>query len=267
MEYPILPNKSQDPRPPGAQCTSSRRRAVMLMAFGAVALLAIGTALYHAQAAEGESPASAGEKAQAWDQIETVGEEDEWVETVYDDGKWIIIGERGIGIPWYDVEPYQIPIRKWEDIPMYPCSDCHDKWPVNHEQRPMVEEHTDLVVDHGDGHFWCTGCHDGRGLDFLVSKDGRFIDMDLSYIQCGECHFEELKDWEYGSHGLRIGLWRGTRVLRNCVECHNAHSPAIAPIEPNAPPKIRGNLVRFSKPAVEHSEHSKVWERVAPKNN
>lgn len=83
--------------------------------------------------------------------------------------------------------------------------------------------------------------------------------MDHGYLQCGECHFEALKDWEYGVHGLRIGLWKGPRVLRTCTECHNAHTPQIQPETPVPPPTVRENLRQFSKPTV---VHQKVWERL-----
>jgi hypothetical protein len=84
--------------------------------------------------------------------------------------------------------------------------------------------------------------------------------MDLGHLHCGECHFEQLKDWEFGVHGLRIGLFAGSRVLRTCTECHDAHRPQIQPDAPSPPPQARENLRAFlPKPR----RHGRVWERFA----
>lgn len=192
--------------------------------------------------------------AEAWDSVDTTGVEEELVETVYDadKGAWVIAGERGFGVRMYGAPEFQVPMRKWEDIPMFPCSDCHKKMEINYTPRELKEKHADLVVDHGNDRFWCTACHDGKGMDFLASKDGRRIDMDHGYLHCGECHFKAHKDWEYGVHGLRIGMWRGTRVLRTCTECHDAHRPQIALEAPIPAPEVRGNLQRFADPVAAH---------------
>ena len=198
----------------------------------------------------GRTPAVPG----VWDSVDTTGVEEELVETVYDADKdgWTIVGERGFGIAMYGAPEFQVPMRKWEDIPMFPCSDCHKKLEINYTPRELKEKHADLVVDHGNDRFWCTACHDGKGMDFLASKDGRRIDMDHGYLHCGECHFKAHKDWEYGIHGLRIGMWQGTRVLRTCTECHDAHRPQIALETPVPAPVNRENLRRFGVPVAVH---------------
>ena len=210
--------------------------------------------------AEEQAEAEALEPFPHWDEIETLGEEDEMVEIVFEDG-WTIIGERGEGIGVYDAPPYQVAIRKWEDVPNFPCSDCHNKRDIDYTRRVLVEDHQKLVVDHANNRMWCTDCHDGEGLDYLVSKNGRPIDMDLGYLQCGGCHFREFKDWEYGAHGKRVGLWRGTRVLYTCTECHNAHTPQIALEEAVPPPGVRKNLAGFTQPAA---SHPRMWEWLTP---
>ena len=189
-----------------------------------------------------------------WDSVNTTGVEEELVETIFDADKdgWKIVGERGFGIAMYGAPEFQVPMRKWEDIPMFPCSDCHKKLEINYTPRKLKEKHADLIVDHGNERFWCTACHDGKGMDFLASKDGRRIDMDHGYLHCGECHFESHKDWEYGVHGLRIGMWQGTRVLRTCTECHDAHQPQIALETPVPAPVNRENLQQFGIPVAVH---------------
>lgn len=207
-----------------------------------------------ATAAADEGPEQSTAVPQVWDSVDTTGVEEELVETVYDADKnsWAIVGERGFGIGMYGAPEFQVPMRKWEDIPMFPCSDCHKKLEINYTPRELKEKHADLVVDHGNDRFWCTACHDGKGMDFLASKDGRRIDMDHGYLHCGECHFKAHKDWEYGIHGLRIGMWQGTRVLRTCTECHDAHQPQIALETPVPAPVNRENLERFGVPVAEH---------------
>ena len=199
-----------------------------------------------------EAPETTSLAHQVWNSIDTTGVEEELVETVYDAEKdgWVIVGERGFGIGMYGAPKFQVPMRKWEDIPMFPCSDCHKKMEINYTPRKLKEKHADLVVDHGNDRFWCTACHDGKGMDFLASKDGRPIDMDHGYLHCGECHFKAHKDWEYGVHGLRIGMWKGARVLRTCTECHDAHQPQTAPEIPIPAPVVRGNLEQFGIPGT-----------------
>ena len=166
----------------------------------------------------------------------------------------------------------------------YPCSKCHDNVFVDRRVREMSEEHTKLVFEHGGGRFWCyDACHKGTDVDNLVSLRGRRISYDESYRLCGQCHFAPQKDWYFGAHGKRqgvwenqreipatageyqiedrqkIGLWRGERVILNCTECHDAHSPAIKPFEPSPPPKVRAGL---SRPAMKAEPEPKIWERL-----
>jgi hypothetical protein len=204
--------------------------------------------------AEDQATEQAPPVTQVWDSVNTTGVEEELVETIFDADKdsWTIVGERGFGIAMYGAPEFQVPMRKWEDIPMFPCSDCHKKLEINYTPRQLKEKHADLVVDHGNDRFWCTACHDGKGMDFLASKDGRRIDMDHGYLHCGECHFKAHKDWEYGVHGLRIGMWQGTRVLRTCTECHDAHRPQTVLETPVPAPVNRANLQQFGNPVAVH---------------
>lgn len=217
-------------------------------------LPAFGEAVGETAVADDDLTQTTSPAVQVWDSVETTGVEEELVETAYDadKGGWVIVGERGIGISMFGAPEFQVPMRKWEDVPMFPCSDCHKKMEINYTPRELKEKHADLVVDHGNDRFWCTACHDGKGMDFLASKDGRRIDMDHGYLHCGECHFKAHKDWEYGVHGLRIGMWQGTRVLRTCTECHDAHRPQIALETPVPAPVVRENLQRFGVPVTAH---------------
>ena len=198
---------------------------------------------------------------QNWIAVTTEGEEGNPVEVEYDPEKgWAITGWRVKGLSLYGAPPFKVQARKVDDIPKFPCSDCHKKMEVNHRPHVMTKDHEDLIVDHANDRLWCTDCHSGKGLDFLVSRRGNPIDMDLGYLQCGECHFDQLKDWEFGVHGRRVGLFSGERVLRTCTECHNAHQPQIKPLKPNAPPQYRANLSAFKPKPVQHPP---IWERLS----
>lgn len=184
-----------------------------------------------------------------WDESEVVGDEGEMVEVIYDEG-WELVGERVLGVNTTGAPPFQVPARKVEDIPMYPCSECHKGHNVNNRKRELKKDHLDIKLTHGKGRFWCDGCHDGRQMDQLLTIDGTYVDMDLSYLLCGQCHFREMEDWQHGVHGKRIGFWQGERVFRICTECHMAHSPAFIPVAPDPPP-----LPAVGHPASRLKEH------------
>jgi hypothetical protein len=194
------------------------------------------------------------------------------------DGKGVTDrGQRLADAPTFIVTP-----RK-EKLAKYPCTKCHDNSFVDRRVRPMVEDHRDLVFDHGGGRFWCyEACHSGRNIDALVSLRGRPIDYDASYKVCGQCHAQREKDWHFGGHGKRagawnaardipltaaellvtererIGTWRNGRVLLNCTACHDPHSPSIKPFTPSPPPDVRPGVSPGSR--TRHPE-PKVWER------
>lgn len=177
--------------------------------------------------------------------------------------------------PTFKVVPREERIRR------FPCTKCHDNKFVDGRVRELEEEHTRITFDHGGGRFWCyDACHKGTDMDNLVSLRGRPISYDESYKVCKQCHFQRL-DWFFGGHGKRqgawedqreipvtadelkvedrdqIGRWAGERVILNCTECHDAHSPSIKPFEPSPPPKVRSGLSRRPAPP---ETHLKIWE-------
>jgi hypothetical protein len=186
-------------------------------------------------------------------------------------------GETVAEAPKFKVAP------RLDRIGNYPCTKCHDNQFVDPRVRELQEEHTKLVFEHGGGRFWCyDACHKGTDMDNLVSLRGRPVSYDDAYQLCGQCHFQRL-DWYFGGHGKRqgawesqreipviadelkvedrdqIGRWKGERVILNCTECHDAHSPAIKPFEPSPPPKVRSGL---RHPAAKPHPESKIWDRL-----
>jgi hypothetical protein len=153
---------------------------------------------------------------------------------------------------------FEVPPRK-EDLEMYPCSDCHEGEIPNLEERELEDEHEDLVFNHGDGRLWCHNCHEPDDPGKLVSLKAQAIDLDDAYLQCGECHFRQQRDWYFGAHGKRIGFWDGPRRIYSCPECHDPHSPSIKPFVPSPPPLPRKGLIRA---VTSREAHPKVWERL-----
>lgn len=213
-------------------------------------------------AGDDEEPGSQlpGLSQERWDRVETTGEEGELVEVIYNDDKeWEMVGWRVKGIGIYHAPEFWVPARKWDDVPLFPCSDCHDtKRKPDPRPRALTEEHEDIFVKHGNERFWCSDCHGGDGMDFLISRRSKPIDIDQGHVFCGECHFDQLKDFEFGVHGRRVGFHTGLRVLRTCTECHDAHQPQIPADEPSPPPEFRANLKAFApKPVL----RPPLWER------
>ena len=120
---------------------------------------------------------------------------------------------------------------------VFPCSDCHDpEIPVNTQRRTMQTAHQEIVLKHDEEHRWCLDCHSAADRDKLHLASGELIDFTESFRLCGQCHGDKYRDWRAGVHGRRSGDWNGQKTYLLCVNCHNAHSPAFAPLEPKPPP-------------------------------
>jgi hypothetical protein len=185
---------------------------------------------------------------------------------------------RGQLVP--DAPAFKVLSRE-DRIRNFPCTKCHDNKFVDRRVRELQDEHTNLTFEHGGGRFWCYDtCHKATDMDSLVSLRGARIAYDESYKVCSQCHYQRL-DWFFGGHGKRqgawedqrkipltaeelkvedraqIGRWAGERVILNCTECHDAHSPSIKPFEPSPPPKVRSGL---SRQPVPKTPAPKIWE-------
>ncbi len=98
---------------------------------------------------------------------------------------------------------------------------------------------------HGGGNIWCLNCHDDEDRNKLVKLNGETITFNESHLLCGECHGSILTDWDLGIHGKTTGYWDPDADTENssrrllCVECHNPHAPAFAPMKALPPPVPR----------------------------
>ena len=127
-------------------------------------------------------------------------------------------------------------VRKKEDMSDFDCYACHERGkppPIRYDTNHSIiipKEHANLVMGHGrhDRNNNCFNCHDENNLERFQTRDGRELKFAESTPLCGSCHGPTYRDWEAGIHGRTSGYWArelGDYTRRDCVECHNPHSP------------------------------------------
>ncbi len=123
--------------------------------------------------------------------------------------------------------PFRVETRK-DVMERFKCSECHIGKKVHVTKADKVA-HGNIKKLHGNKErpLACNTCHMKDERDFLVTEKGVKIDFNHSYQLCGHCHFREKADWVGGAHGKRVSFWAGERVVQNCTECHDPHSPKL----------------------------------------
>ena len=150
-------------------------------------------------------------------------------------------------------------IPRQEKLFFYPCADCHEFLEPNTDIRELdPDPDHPAQLQHGGGEVWCTSCHSQSPYETLHTLLGEPVSYDESYRVCGGCHSHKLRDWTHGAHGKRVDNWRGERLIYGCPECHNPHSPQIAPRAPLAPPPVRAGLQRVDGHA---EKEPPIWHR------
>lgn len=151
------------------------------------------------------------------------------------------------------------------DLSDFDCYGCHEKgkpptlrFDANHILI-VPEEHSDVVMKHGSNNRnnICFNCHDENNLELLQTRDGRELKFAESTQLCGSCHGPTLRDWEAGAHGRTSGYWKrsmGPITRKDCVSCHNPHSPKFPGRKP-APPPHQLHPVAKPNVATEEGEH------------
>lgn len=148
--------------------------------------------------------------------------------------------------------PFSVLPRK-SALTLYPCTMCHGAMTPNPTPRKLVAAPHVSDLPHGRGRLWCLNCHSLDTRDQLQNLRGEKIDFDRSDLICGQCHFDRHRDWHYGGHGKRDANWTGDRQIYACTHCHDPHSPALKPRDPQPPPPVRAGLTR-PDPAHPESE-------------
>ncbi len=136
---------------------------------------------------------------------------------------------RGAGAPAAGARPGEKLVRA-EAPPfsegIFPCSSCHADLPRNAERRQLaMHDEQQAIFDHDAEHRWCLDCHDLQDRDVLHLSSGAKVPFSESYLLCGQCHGDKLRDWRAGVHGKRVGRWDGEKTYFLCVNCHDPHSP------------------------------------------
>ncbi len=127
-------------------------------------------------------------------------------------------------------------IRAKEDLSDFDCYACHEKGqppPLRYDENHKLlipEEHVNIVMGHGSHgrNNNCFNCHNETNLTTLQPRDGRELKLENSTELCGSCHGPTYRDWDSGAHGRSNGYWNtklGPAVKKDCVNCHNPHSP------------------------------------------
>lgn len=119
---------------------------------------------------------------------------------------------------------------------IFPCNDCHEDLDTDPTPRKLKEEHRKIKLKHDEENRWCLDCHSTENRDQLHLASGKQLPFEKSYLLCGQCHGEKLRDWKAGVHGKRTGMWNGDKEYLLCAHCHNPHSPRFKPLAPEPPP-------------------------------
>ena len=156
-------------------------------------------------------------------------------------------------------------VRAKEDLSDFDCYGCHEKGhppPLHYDANQKLiipPEHADVVMGHGTHgrNNNCFNCHNENNLTTLQPRDGRELKLEESTQLCGSCHGPTYRDWDSGAHGRINGYWNtklGPAVKKDCVNCHNPHSPRFPGRKPlPGPHPLRAPGV--SEPTAETTSH------------
>jgi len=124
------------------------------------------------------------------------------------------------------------------------CASCHANLPPNLLRRapdePAMKFHAGLDFAHGSLN--CLSCHHAQNYNYLRLADGAQVAFSDVMTMCAQCHAPQARDWFHGAHGGMNGYWdraRGPRFRKNCIDCHDPHSPAFPTMTPSFKPKDR----------------------------
>jgi len=142
------------------------------------------------------------------------------------------------------VEEIAVSAPPFSDEYIFPCSECHESQDTNPNRRDIVDMHDEISANfkHDSENRWCLDCHNAEKRDFLHLASGKLVAFEESYLLCGQCHGDKLRDWKVGVHGKRTGDWNGKKQYLLCVHCHNPHSPKFKSMRPMPPPIRQENI-------------------------
>lgn len=136
--------------------------------------------------------------------------------------------EQRVSVEWGKPKRRFATLKRTQHIKRYPCSSCHKK---GMSRKGMASArfrltHGNIRLQHAPkGTLKCSSCHNSKHMDMLRAPSGALVSFDHSYKLCSSCHQKVAKDWAGGAHGKRLKRWYGQRVVYNCTQCHNPHTP------------------------------------------
>ncbi|MBX3421338.1 MAG: hypothetical protein KF752_07250 [Pirellulaceae bacterium] len=123
------------------------------------------------------------------------------------------------------------------------CSVCHANRRPNFEIRAasdLREFHRDVSVAHGS--VSCLSCHNPSDYQTLRLADGTPIPLPDVMQLCGQCHGQQLREYQHGVHGGMNGYWdrrRGPQYKNHCIDCHPPHHPKFPKMQTDFKPQDR----------------------------
>ncbi len=124
------------------------------------------------------------------------------------------------------------------------CGTCHGLLTPSPKKALAKQSegvHAAIKVKHGE--LTCRSCHVPPRFDGFRLVSGEEVAYDSVVRLCAQCHGAKWTDFQHGAHGGMSGHWdlnRGPRVRNHCLDCHDAHAPAIRPMWPAPAPRTRG---------------------------
>ena len=140
-------------------------------------------------------------------------------------------------------------VQAKEDLSDFDCYACHEKG------KPPVlryDAQQNLIVpqEHSTSS-WGTESTAGTTIastattkpisSSFTTRDGREVKFQDSPQLCGSCHGPTYRDWEAGAHGRTSGYWdrsKGPFKRKQCVNCHDPHSPQFPGAKPAPGPHL-----------------------------
>jgi hypothetical protein len=133
---------------------------------------------------------------------------------------------------------FDLAARKQDHVLIqYPCTSCHEGVTLMADRIPDAHRNIQPLHPSTTG-ATCSTCHVSEAVERLHVPGEGTTTMDHAYRLCAECHSPQVRDWAAGVHGKRLEGWTGRRVLMNCADCHDPHSPGLAPRVPYPGPRL-----------------------------
>ena len=127
--------------------------------------------------------------------------------------------------------------KVWNNHKEQSCKNCHEGHSLKEMRgREHKRSHWNIKLHHASKKIMnCQTCHHKDEV-WLFNEGTQAVKANHTPKLCSQCHFKQKRDWEAGSHGKRLTGWQYERAIKNCVSCHNPHSPGFEKRWPKVAP-------------------------------